>query len=138
MVSKTLIVSEKYSRNPSQTVSPGHERPRSFSMVTPHSRMTQRPTISPEMYFLRSLSEASRFRNWLMFRKGSSEMTTRGWDRRKVSDFSFFFVGRLRLITEGRPWIMSTTSLPTSVEAWLDEVDDERVDDEGWDTDREE
>lgn len=65
-------------------MSPGHERPRSRSTLTPHSRITQRPTISPVMYCRSSSSEPNKFRNVLMLIWGSSEIRTRGWDIKLV------------------------------------------------------
>lgn len=89
------------SRKPSQTVRPGHERPRSRSTVIPHSRMIQRPTISPEMYFLISSSLPKMLRKLLMLRYGSRELTILGCVIMKLNDFSFILAfGRGRFMTD--------------------------------------
>lgn len=56
----------RYSQNPSHTVRLGQLRPFSFSTAIPHSRMTHRPTVSPEKRFLMTSDAPVSERNELM------------------------------------------------------------------------
>lgn len=93
------------SRKPSQTVRPGHDRPRSRSIVMPHSRMTQRPTISPEMYLRKLSSEPSRLRKLLMFKCGSNDIVMRGCASKLVIDLSTLW------LSLGRPLSITLDAL---------------------------